>query len=93
VHSLVKRGVAIARESHLIVSEESGPRRGFAAHIRCRAHDNYGLDAVVAENGVEVRLEECVILMLYDAILARQGWTALTSRAREGLRPWVLPVT
>jgi hypothetical protein len=69
VHSIVKRGVAITRESHLIVPEEPGPRRGFAARIRCRAHDDYSLDEVIAQNGVEVRLKELVILVLYDAVL------------------------
>ena len=29
VHPLVKRGVAVARECHLIVPEEPGPRRRF----------------------------------------------------------------
>ncbi len=68
VHSIVKRGVAITRESDLIVPEESGPRRRFAAHIRRSAYDDYSFDAVVAQNGVEVRLKECVILV-YDAVL------------------------
>jgi hypothetical protein len=40
VHSIVKRGVAIARERHLIVPEESRPRRRFTAHIRCSAYDD-----------------------------------------------------
>jgi hypothetical protein len=70
VHSFVKRGVAVARERYLIVPEESRPRRRFTAHIRCSAYDDDSFDAIVAQNGVEVRLEEGVILMLYDAILA-----------------------
>jgi hypothetical protein len=79
VHSIVKRGVAITRESDLIVPEESGPRRRFATYIRCRAHDDYSLDAVVAQNGVEVRLKECAILVFYDAV------TPLKTHPRPGL--------
>ena len=89
VHSIVKRGVAITRESDLIVPEESGPRRRFAAHIRCRAHDDYGLDAVIAQNGVEVRLKECVILMLYDAVLTLFWGKHLVIKLEKHLFSWL----
>jgi hypothetical protein len=89
VHSIVKRGVAITRESHLIVPEESRSRRGFAAHIRCRAHDDYGLDAVIAQNGVEVRLKECVILMLYDAVLTLFWGKHLVIKLEKHLFSWL----
>ena len=60
MHSLVERRVAIAWKSHLIVAEKSGPRRRFAANIRRRTYDNDRFDAVIAQNRIEIGLEECI---------------------------------
>ena len=74
-----------------VLARSNDPDRAvdFAAHIRCRAHDDYGLDVVIAQNGVEVRLKECVILMLYDAVLTLFWGKHLVIKLEKHLFSWL----
>jgi hypothetical protein len=59
-------GAAVAGEQHVVVLHERLPRRCLAAHIRGDARDDDALDAVRAQNEIEIGVLEGAVAVLGD---------------------------